>query len=48
MCKENDVDAFLVPCGHYLFCYECANMAAMRYVVCPYCLDVALMAVRIK
>ncbi|XP_039270763.2 RNA-binding protein MEX3B-like [Styela clava] len=48
MCHEGSVMAALVPCGHNLFCYECANNAALNSARCPCCNETATLALRIK
>lgn len=37
VCKEKDVVAALVPCGHNLFCSSCAQMAVVASGICPVC-----------
>ncbi|KAM4710152.1 RNA-binding E3 ubiquitin-protein ligase MEX3C [Discoglossus pictus] len=38
ICFDNEVIAALVPCGHNLFCMECANKICEREIpVCPVC-----------
>ena len=37
VCREKDVVAALVPCGHSLFCSSCAQNAASITGVCPVC-----------
>ena len=37
VCKEKDVVAALVPCGHNLFCSGCAQMSVLVTGSCPVC-----------
>ena len=37
ICYESDVVAALVPCGHNLFCMECANRIKDENSSCPVC-----------
>lgn len=37
ICYESDVVAALVPCGHNLFCMECANRIKDENSPCPVC-----------
>lgn len=48
MCNEGSVMAALVPCGHNLFCYDCAQKAAASSSQCPCCNQTATMALLIK
>lgn len=48
MCHEGSVMAALVPCGHNLFCYECAHNAALTSARCPCCNEPATLALRIR
>ena len=48
VCEENYVEAALVPCGHYRFCYGCASSAASDFEVCPHCGEQALLAIVLK
>jgi RNA-binding protein MEX3 len=52
MCEEADVVAALVPCGHNLFCMECAeaivNKPAESERKCPVCKDTASDVLRIR
>lgn len=52
ICEEADVVAALVPCGHNLFCMECAegivNKLAETERKCPVCKDVAADVLRIR
>ena len=48
MCEKKRINAAIVPCGHYRFCYECAKTAALSYQECPFCKERALMAVMVK
>ena len=50
VCKDNDVVAALVPCGHNLFCMECANLIigkTDRDRHCPVCQLPTSQAIRI-
>lgn len=48
VCTERAVTAALVPCGHNLFCLECASGLANRAMVCPACSTPATTAIRIR
>lgn len=48
VCFESEVIAALVPCGHNLFCMECANRICERSEPkCPVCHTVVTQAIRI-
>ncbi|XP_053858367.1 RNA-binding E3 ubiquitin-protein ligase MEX3C-like isoform X2 [Vidua macroura] len=48
MCFENQVVAALVPCGHNLFCLECANKICEKEVPsCPVCQTAVTQAIQI-
>ncbi|XP_078064698.1 RNA-binding protein MEX3B-like [Mustelus asterias] len=48
VCFESEVTAALVPCGHNLFCMECANRICQRNNPhCPACLTTVTQAIRI-
>ncbi|KAM8893886.1 RNA-binding protein MEX3B [Spinachia spinachia] len=48
MCCESEVMAALVPCGHNLFCMECANRICERNKPqCPVCHRRVMLAMRI-
>lgn len=47
VCGERGVAAALVPCGHNLFCYECAQRLAAGGAPCPACSAPAHQAIRI-
>lgn len=47
MCGERAVTAALVPCGHNLFCLECARRLAASSRPCPACCTPAASAIRI-
>ncbi|XP_069796385.1 RNA-binding protein MEX3B-like [Narcine bancroftii] len=48
VCFESEVTAALVPCGHNLFCMECANRICQRSNPhCPACLATVTQAIRI-
>nr|XP_023672876.1 RNA-binding protein MEX3B-like [Paramormyrops kingsleyae] len=48
VCFESEVIAALVPCGHNLFCMECANRICERSEpVCPVCHTAVSQAIRI-
>ncbi|XP_028911810.1 RNA-binding protein MEX3A [Ornithorhynchus anatinus] len=48
VCCESEVTAALVPCGHNLFCMECAVRICERtQPVCPVCHSSATQAIRI-
>ncbi|XP_012672693.2 RNA-binding protein MEX3B [Clupea harengus] len=48
VCFESEVIAALVPCGHNLFCMECANRICDKHEPkCPVCLSAVTQAIRI-
>lgn len=47
VCGERGVAAALVPCGHNLFCLECAQRLAGQAAPCPACSAPAHSAIRI-
>nr|XP_033790213.1 RNA-binding E3 ubiquitin-protein ligase MEX3C [Geotrypetes seraphini] len=48
ICFENEIIAALVPCGHNLFCIECANKICEREApVCPVCQTAVTQAIQI-
>lgn len=47
VCSERGVSAALVPCGHNLFCLECAQRLAAAAAPCPACSAPAHQAIRI-
>ncbi|XP_061872547.1 RNA-binding E3 ubiquitin-protein ligase MEX3C-like [Colius striatus] len=48
ICFENEVIAALVPCGHNLFCMECANKICEKETpLCPVCQTAATQAIQI-
>lgn len=47
VCAERGVAAALVPCGHNLFCLECARRLAAGGAPCPACQAPAHQAIRI-
>ncbi|PSN33668.1 hypothetical protein C0J52_21788 [Blattella germanica] len=49
VCGEKEVDAALVPCGHNLFCLDCANRLcdADSTPICPVCQLPVAQAIRI-
>ncbi|XP_026493169.1 RNA-binding protein MEX3D [Vanessa tameamea] len=47
VCAERGVAAALVPCGHNLFCLECAQRLAATTAPCPACAVPAHQAIRI-
>ncbi|GFW28293.1 RNA-binding protein MEX3B [Trichonephila clavipes] len=48
VCFESEVVAALVPCGHNMFCMECANRICEKAEPeCPICRQQALQAIRI-
>lgn len=50
MCSESDIVAALVPCGHNLFCMECASLIVEKPVLdrlCPVCHQTPTQAIRI-
>ncbi|XP_052854986.1 RNA-binding protein MEX3A [Drosophila gunungcola] len=48
VCNENNVTTALVPCGHNMFCMECANQICISMeAVCPVCNSIVYHAMRI-
>lgn len=48
VCGDREVTAALVPCGHNLFCYECATrLCASPEPSCPACHQTVVQAIRI-
>ncbi|KAH8385432.1 hypothetical protein KR009_007713 [Drosophila setifemur] len=48
VCNENEVTTALVPCGHNMFCMECANQICISMeAVCPICNSIVYHAMRI-
>lgn len=50
MCSDSEIVAALVPCGHNLFCMECANLIVEKPVSersCPVCSQTISQAMRI-
>lgn len=48
VCQDREVCAALVPCGHNLFCYECATrLCASSDPTCPVCHQGVVQAIRI-
>lgn len=50
VCTESEVVAALVPCGHNLFCMECANLIVEKAETdrrCPVCQQTPTQAIRI-
>ncbi|XP_051279615.1 RNA-binding protein MEX3B [Dicentrarchus labrax] len=48
-CMDNQVIAALVPCGHNLFCLDCAtNICQGPDAVCPVCLSPATQAIQLR
>lgn len=50
VCTESDIVAALVPCGHNLFCMECANLIVEKPESerrCPVCTQTPSQAIRI-
>jgi RNA-binding protein MEX3 len=50
VCSDSDVVAALVPCGHNLFCMECANLIMEKAETerqCPVCHQTPTQAIRI-
>lgn len=50
MCSDSEIVAALVPCGHNLFCMECANLIVEKPVSdrsCPVCHQTISQAMRI-
>lgn len=47
-CGDKDVSAALVPCGHNMFCIDCANrICATGKSACPVCSETVVQAIRI-
>lgn len=47
VCSESEVVAALVPCGHNLFCMECADKIREENSACPVCQKQVLQVLRI-
>lgn len=48
-CMDNQVIAALVPCGHNLFCLDCANHICQGPdAVCPVCLSPVTQAIKLR
>lgn len=48
VCGDKDVNAALVPCGHSMFCLDCANrISASGDSLCPICNEAVIQAIRI-
>lgn len=48
LCGDKDVSAALVPCGHNMFCLECANrICSSGDSACPICSETVIQAIRI-
>lgn len=50
LCTESEIVAALVPCGHNLFCMECANLIVEKAETdrrCPVCQQIPTQAIRI-
>lgn len=48
MCEDKEIIAALVPCGHNLFCMDCANQVTETdQKKCPVCQEIVTQAIRI-
>lgn len=47
VCGEKEVNSALVPCGHSMFCVECANRISTTDSACPVCSQPVIQAIRI-
>ncbi|XP_034670454.1 RNA-binding protein MEX3B isoform X1 [Drosophila subobscura] len=48
VCNENEVTTALVPCGHNMFCMDCANQICVSMdAACPICNSIVYHAMRI-
>lgn len=48
-CMDNQVIAALVPCGHNLFCLDCATLICQGPdAVCPVCLSPVTQAIKLR
>lgn len=48
MCEDKEIIAALVPCGHNLFCMDCANNVTEKEPKeCPVCHEIVTQAIRI-
>lgn len=48
VCGEKEVNSALVPCGHSMFCLECAQrISATGEGMCPICSENVMQAIRI-
>lgn len=47
VCGDKEVNSALVPCGHSMFCVECANRISTTDSACPVCSQTVIQAIRI-
>jgi RNA-binding protein MEX3 len=47
VCSDKEIAAALVPCGHNLFCFDCAERVSEQPAQCPACQQPVLQAIRI-
>lgn len=47
VCNDKEVTAALVPCGHNMFCLDCANRICATGEPCPICSETVIQAIRI-
>ncbi|XP_059487773.1 RNA-binding protein MEX3B [Neocloeon triangulifer] len=47
VCGDKEIAAALVPCGHNLFCFDCAERVSEQPAQCPACQQPVLQAIRI-
>lgn len=47
VCGGKEVNSALVPCGHSMFCADCANRISSNDAACPICSQTVIQAIRI-
>lgn len=47
VCGDKEVNSALVPCGHSMFCVDCANRISTTDSSCPVCSQTVIQAIRI-
>lgn len=47
ICGGKEVNSALVPCGHSMFCVDCANKISTNDLACPICNQTVIQAIRI-
>lgn len=46
-CGDKEANTALVPCGHQMFCYDCADRLCQTGETCPVCNQIATQAMKI-